>query len=108
MICEPFFVTTAASSQTGSEYGLSAVDEDAEETEATKRVMRNKLLEIATSLSTLRGDMRGAVFKPSHILPRYTVEQAGMIELEEVCSCEMILALRPVPASYLITCMQLY
>lgn len=60
-----------------------------EELEATKLIMRNKLLEIANSLSTKRSDMRAEVFKPSHILPTYTVEQAGLIELEEVRSSRL-------------------
>jgi hypothetical protein len=62
------------------------VDEDARDIEAAKRAMRNKLFDIANSLSARRTDAREAVFKPSHNLPKYTVEQAGLIELEEVCS----------------------
>lgn len=55
------------------------------EREQRKAEMRSTLLEIAKTLST-RQDRGEAVFKPSHILPTYTVEQAGLIELEEVGS----------------------
>lgn len=69
-----------------SKYVVYVEDDNSEEVEAAKRVMRNKLFEIANSLSTKRTNLRAEVFKPSHILPKYSVEQAGMIELEEVCN----------------------
>lgn len=48
--------------------------------------MKAKLLNIAADIR-VSGDRQQAaaeVFRPSHILPTYTVEQAGMIELREV------------------------
>jgi hypothetical protein len=79
--------------QSEPEHDISAVDEDAEEIEAAKHAMRNKLFDIANSLSARRTDARAEVFKPSHNLAKYTVEQAGLIELEEVCSCMVIVTL---------------
>lgn len=46
--------------------------------------MREKIFEIANNLSMKRDNIRAGVFKPSHTLPTYSVEQAGIIELEEV------------------------
>ena len=70
-------------------YGSTCAEDDVdEEAEAAKRAMRDKIFEIANNLSTKRNNIRAGVFKPSHILPTYSVEQAGIIELEEVRSPE--------------------
>lgn len=47
--------------------------------------MRGTLFQIARDLSSKQQKAK-AVFKPSHILPTITVEEAGLLELEEVCS----------------------
>lgn len=47
--------------------------------------MRTTLMQIARDLSFKQEQAR-SVFKPSHILPTCTVEQAGLMELEQVRS----------------------
>jgi len=50
-----------------------------------KADMRDKLLKIAADVcvSNSRTQAAATVFQPSHILPTYSVEQFGMIELRQ-------------------------
>ena len=61
-------------------------EREQEETEKARAAMRAKLLDIAGGLSSARDRQQIArgVFKPGHILPTMSVEQAGIIELREV------------------------
>jgi hypothetical protein len=65
---------------------LRAAEAERQETQKAREAMQKKLLDIAGEMSagSKRQQLGKDVFKPSHILPTYTVEQAGIIELAEV------------------------
>ena len=63
------------------------------EHEKRRKEMRSTLMEIAKTLSS-KQDQAKAVFKPSHIMPTFSVEQAGLMELEQVrCACMRMYAM---------------
>jgi hypothetical protein len=69
-----------------------AAEAERQETQKAREAMQKKLLDIAGEMSVgaKRQQLGQDVFKPSHILPTYTVEQAGIIELAEVRCCRCL------------------
>jgi TAP42-like family len=63
------------------------VEEELKEVEKARSAMRAKLLEVAADMhsSGKRKQMAAQVFRPSHILPTISVEEAGVVELQQVC-----------------------
>ena len=66
-------------------------EQERQETLQARKAMQEKLLSIAAGMSTTakRQQLAADVFKSSHILPTMTIEQAGLIELQQVRCCRM-------------------